>query len=351
MKACPPCPAPVAGAPFIQLDHRVAVWATETLSSAGLRAWLRLLTHYRNDRPLPQLSERALARIAGLSAGAAHKVRKELRPLLVFSGEVGAEEAAAIGPPLVPGSHCSQDGQGAHSVSSGCSQREQNRSQREQRRSRREQPTISIQEIEQERKNPPPTSSTHPPGGGTATADEEESIQGRRIQGEGTANSRPSGLRPPSAPGAQADQALAVAPALAPVAAELLAYWAGKRGARTPMAFAAQQAELMQIVADGAGGIEAAREQLRAAAMKDWDFIRYGTWKTWRQSQPQPLVLEEEDFNPGTLIPGLKAFERRYRATYGHSASSGDVLCAFYSYTERLEREGGLRDLNNLDTA
>ena len=85
MLAGPTCPAPQAGAPVSQIDHRVACWAPHTLSGAGLRAWLRLLTHFRNDRPIPQLSARRLALITGLSLGSAHKVLPELRKVLRFA--------------------------------------------------------------------------------------------------------------------------------------------------------------------------------------------------------------------------------------------------------------------------
>jgi hypothetical protein len=79
------------------MDYRVACWATENLSAAGLRAWLRLVTYFRNDRPIPEISARRLAQIAGLSVGGAHKVFGELRELLRFAddqGDESPEEAA-----------------------------------------------------------------------------------------------------------------------------------------------------------------------------------------------------------------------------------------------------------------
>jgi hypothetical protein len=131
------------------------------------------------------------------------------------------------------------------------------------------------------------------------------------------------------------------------VAEELQAYWAGKRGARTTLAFASQQNQLLRILHSPIGGIEAVREQLSVAAMKDWDFIRYQTWHDWRQKHPPALLLEESDLNDGALFPGLKAFERRYRATYGQNSSSADVLVAFRNYTARQKRERSLSDLGS----
>ena len=105
MLVCPRCPSPLAGAPFIKVDHRVACWATENLSPSGLKAWLRLVTYFRNDRPIPPLSARRLARIAGLSLGTAHKVLGELRELLRFSDDeevASSEQTAGDGVTSIP---------------------------------------------------------------------------------------------------------------------------------------------------------------------------------------------------------------------------------------------------------
>ena len=72
MFSTPLCPALVAGRPFLQLDYGRSCWATDHLSAAGLRAWLRLLTYFRNDRLIPRLSTRELARIAGVALSTAH---------------------------------------------------------------------------------------------------------------------------------------------------------------------------------------------------------------------------------------------------------------------------------------
>ena len=130
------------------------------------------------------------------------------------------------------------------------------------------------------------------------------------------------------------------------MAEELRAYWAGKSGSRTALAFAAQQAQLLQILDSPIGGIEEVRGQIATAAMKDWDLIRYQTWHDWRQKHPPPLLLQESDLNDGALFPGLKSFDRRYRATYGQDSSSADVLTAFYNFKARLERERSLQDLD-----
>jgi hypothetical protein len=99
------------------MDYRVACWATENLSPSGLKAWLRLVTFFRNDRPIPKISERRLAQITGLSAGSAHKALMELRQVLVFAGDDPQEPIEATA-----GEHqggCSQHEQGAQNVSMG----------------------------------------------------------------------------------------------------------------------------------------------------------------------------------------------------------------------------------------
>ena len=362
MFVCPRCPSPLAGAPFIKLDYRVACWATKNLSAAGLRAWLRLVTYFRNDRPIPEISERRLAQITGLSVGAAHKVFMELRQVLVFAGDDPQEPIEATAGELQSGCsqpeqgahdvsmRCSQHEQSAHDVSMGCSQREQKRSRNEQKRSQREHDTISIQEKEQEQEinPPPPTSSVTPAGPQAANPNEEEERSGGTNvpQGE-TASSPPAAaLLHPWAAEPHQCQPRQPDPRLQPVAEELRAYWAGKSGSRTALAFAAQQAQLLQILDSPIGGIEEVRGQIATAAMKDWDLIRYQTWHDWRQKHPPPLLLQESDLNDGALFPGLKSFERRYRATYGQNSSSADVLAAFNNVKARLERERSLQDLD-----
>ena len=354
MLASPTCPALLPGRPFIQLDFGRACWATETLSPSGLRAWLRLLTHYRNDRSIPRLSERRLARIAGLSAGAAHKVLKELQAVLAFTG-AGSSEQEDQAPAITPavGGHdrnagCSRHERGAHDVSSGCSQDEQKRSQLERQCSRYEHSTISSKENIQERKNPPPTSSSAPEAAGARGGHDEEEGSLAEMFRDREASSQPAAaalLDPDLAQGG----GLPIDPRLDGVAAELAVYWAGKRGARTPLAFAAQQAQLIEILQDPIGGIEAVRQQLQTAAMKDWDFIRHQTWQAWRLQHPEPLLLTEADrfygADPGSSRPGLRMFEARYRATYGNNSPTGDVLRAYDNWMAKAQRQSSLRDL------
>jgi hypothetical protein len=359
MLASPPCPDLLPGRPFIQLDFGRACWATETLSPSGLRAWLRLLTHYRNDRPIPRLSERRLARIAGLSSGAAHKVLKELQAVLVFSGAAASEDEAEA-PATAParGAHdmnagCSRDERGADDGSSGCSQHEQKGSQRERQCSRNEHCTISSKEEIQERKNPPPTSSSAAEAARARGGhDEEEGSSAEFFRG-GEASSQPAAL--PSAPrradpiSAPEGEPRTIDPRLDGVAAELAVYWASKRGARTPLAFAAQQAQLIEILQSPIGGIEAVRQQLQTAAMKDWDFIRHQTWRSWRLQNPEPLLLTEIDrfhgADRGSSRPGLRLFEARYRATYGKNSPTGDVLRAYDNWMAKAQHQSSLRDL------
>lgn len=221
-------------------------------------------------------------------------------------------------------------------------------------RSETEHPSISVQDQDQEKEQeqeinpPPPTSSVTPAGPPAANPNEEEDRSGGTNvpQGE-TASSPPAAaLLQPWAAEPHQDQALQLDARLQPVAEELRAYWAGKSGSRTALAFSAQQAQLLQILDSPIGGIEEVRGQIATAAMKDWDLIRYQIWHDWRQKHPPPLLLQESDLNDGALFPGLKSFDRRYRATYGQDSSSADVLTAFYNVKARLERERSLQDLD-----
>jgi hypothetical protein len=346
MYASPTCPPLTAGRPFIQLDHARACWATEALSPSGLRAWLRLLTHFRNDRAIPRLSARRLAQIAGLSLGAAHRVLKELSLVLVFSSHSsGPQDGDATGtqPQLSQASRgCSTPERVQNLNAPPRSKSERKRSKLERSRSKVEHPSISLKEENQERKNPPPTSSSPPAAAGACGGhDEEERSLPVHVSGKQASNGVASQPPNPTA------DSLALHPQLAAVAVELRTYWAGKRGSRSPLAFAALQAQLLQIAASPIGGIEAVREQLQTAAMKDWDFIRYQTWQEWRTLHPPPLQLSESDLSEGGLFPGLRAFERRYRATYGKHARAAEVLTAFHNYKARLEREGSLREISS----
>jgi hypothetical protein len=146
---------------------------------------------------------------------------------------------------------------------------------------------------------------------------------------------------------AMREHCLQVSPQLAAVTGELLAFWGGKEGNRSPLAFAALQAELCRIEADPAGGIEQVREQLSVAAQKGWDFIRHKTWQTWRLAHPEPIHLTDEDLTAGGIYPELAAFERRYRASYNPKASGGEVFGAYWNYTQRLKREQAAPDLQS----
>ncbi|MCP9868655.1 hypothetical protein KBZ33_20620 [Cyanobium sp. Cruz-8D1] len=382
------------------MDYRVACWATENLSAAGLRAWLRLVTYFRNDRPIPEISARRLAQITGLSVGGAHKVFGELRELLRFANDEVDESPketagdAAISPEIaftwaererarpeqqrsaVEGER-TQEARRPTAEALDRSQREHpsvhgvnaNRSQREHQTvhrvnasvhgvnakcSPREHPSISVQDQDQEQEQeinpPPPTSSVTPAGPPAANPNEEEDRSGGTNVPQGKTPSSPpaAALLHPWAAEPHQGQPRQPDPRLQPVAEELRAYWAGKSGSRTDLAFAAQQAQLLQILDSPIGGIEEVRGQIATAAMKDWDLIRYQTWHDWRQKHPPPLLLQESDLNDGALFPGLKSFERRYRATYGQNSSSADVLAAFYNVKARLERE---RSLQNFDLA
>ena len=85
MLASPSCPGLVPGRPYLQIDYARASWACDRLSSSALRCWLRLLTYFRNDRPIPLPTHRSLARIAGVSKASARKALSELLPLVTFS--------------------------------------------------------------------------------------------------------------------------------------------------------------------------------------------------------------------------------------------------------------------------
>ena len=354
MFSTPPCPPLVVGRPFLQLDHGRACWATDNLSAVGLRAWLRLLTYFRNDRPIPRLSIRELARITGLALSSAHKVSKELEPVVRFSDPATGE---ATGGAFHATNSLRSQGERPAPKRSG---NEQQRSPNEQQRSAYEHPSLVLKEEIQEGRTPPPTSPSCPVAAdGVIVDQEQERVPGGRIGVERAcspplANSHqrdpsPPPSLPPSPALAQAmqDRCLTIHPQLEPVREELLAFWAGKEGNRSPLAFSALQGELCRIEADAAGGIEQVREQLSVAAQKGWDFIRHTIWQTWRLAHPQPIHLSEEDLTAGGIYPELAAFERRYRASYNPKASGGEVFGAFWNYTERLKREQAAPDLQS----
>ena len=64
-----------------------------------------------------------------------------------------------------------------------------------------------------------------------------------------------------------------------------------------------------------------------------------GPWRGWRQSQPQPVLVTDEELDEGSLWPGLPSFIRRYRATYGKSCSDTEVTCAYISHREKLLKQ------------
>ena len=92
MLASPSCPGLVPGRPYLQIDYARASWACDRMSSSALRCWLRLLTYFRNDRPIPLPTHRSLARIAGVSKASARKALSELLPLVAFSQPLLDEE-------------------------------------------------------------------------------------------------------------------------------------------------------------------------------------------------------------------------------------------------------------------
>jgi len=391
MYSSPLCPALEAGKPFVQLDYGRFCWAFNNLSAAGARAWLALLTYYRNDRAIPRPSTRKLARIAGVSQASARKALAELLPLVDFSlpaaeeqeGEQGSDPAeqqtlsrdqasgaaehknlsqevpktageqkvlsenpicdrAAIESPMgeqqILSPHTAP-GPTEQKVLTPRAENTQKRAESTQQRAENAHPSISSKEIEEERNNPPPTSSAN-------QNEEEDRFSGVRIRGEGANSQQPA---PNSGAMAEAyrDRCHRIHPQLEPVREELLAFWAGKEGNRSPLAFAALQGELCRIEADPAGDIEQVREQLSVAAQKGWDFIRHKTWHCWRLAHPEPIHLSEEDLTEGGLFPELAAFERRYRATYNPNASGGEVFGAYWNYTERLKREQAAPDLQS----
>jgi hypothetical protein len=123
------------------------------------------------------------------------------------------------------------------------------------------------------------------------------------------------------------------------VGAELMHFWCGKPGPRSAMAFAVLQSELIQIAESPLGGIEAVREQLVTGVQKGWAMVKFRTWHSWRQSQPQPVLVSDEELDEGSLWPGLPSFIRRYRATYGKSCSDTEVTCAYISHREKLLKQ------------
>jgi hypothetical protein len=130
-----------------------------------------------------------------------------------------------------------------------------------------------------------------------------------------------------------------VDPRLFEVGAELMHFWCGKPGPRNAMAFAVLQSELIQIAESPLGGIEAVREQLVTGVQKGWAMVKFRTWHSWRQSQPQPILVSDEELDEGSLWPGLPSFIRRYRATYGKSCSDTELTCAYISHREKLLKQ------------
>ena len=137
-----------------------------------------------------------------------------------------------------------------------------------------------------------------------------------------------------------------VDPRLFEVGAELIHFWCGKPGPRSAMAFAVLQSELIQIAESPLGGIEAVREQLVTGVQKGWAMVKFRTWHSWRQSQPQPVLVSDEELDEGSLWPGLPSFIRRYRATYGRSCSDTEVTCAYISHREKLLKQANPKGLD-----
>jgi hypothetical protein len=141
-------------------------------------------------------------------------------------------------------------------------------------------------------------------------------------------------------------QSIPVDPRLFEVGAELIHFWCGKPGPRSAMAFAVLQSELIQIAESPLGGIEAVREQLVTGVQKGWAMVKFRTWHSWRQSQPQPVLVSDEELDEGSLWPGLPSFIRRYRATYGRSCSDTEVTCAYISHREKLLKQANPKGLD-----
>ena len=462
MLASPSCPGLVPGRPYLQIDYARASWACDRLSSSALRCWLRLLTYFRNDRPIPLPTHRRLARIAGVSKASARKALSELLPLVAFSQplldedeeqETGpdtggqkrtgpsdllagnGQKMTAAGTPLPEGEQKMLTPAAAVGVDGGqkmtstvttgvwpgqkmttpmerdpvgeqkaltqapfrgsggqkmtalgglqagggqkmtgvapaeptCGQNlttpwsksDQKRSENDQTRSKNDHPSICIKEVEKKGITPPPTSPSAAQAGSTASRAEEE--EGPFLDNltwsepSSQANSQQpltGGKSPVAASPGEAPQGPLVVPdpnfdphripvdrRLFEVGAELMHFWCGKPGPRNALAFAVLQSELIQIAESPLGGIEAVREQLVTGVQKGWAMVKFRTWHSWRQSQPQPVLVTDEELDEGSLWPGLPSFIRRYRATYGKSCSDTEVTCAYISHREKLLKQ------------
>ncbi len=491
MLASPSCPGLVPGRPYLQIDYARASWACDRMSSSALRCWLRLLTYFRNDRPIPLPSHRSLARIAGVSKASARKALCELLPLVAFcqplldedeeqetgpesggqkrtsprdllagngqkmttpGGSMGisGQKMTAAGTALqegeqtmlTPAAGVGADGgqkmtstdttgvwpgqkmatpidldpvgeqkaltqvpirgsggqkitalgglQGGggqkmtgispaeptcgQNLTTPWSKSDQKRSENDQTRSKNDHPSISSKEVEKKGITPPPTSSSAAQAGSTASRAEEEggpfwenliwsepSSQANSQQpltgGNSPAAPCPGGAAGAGAGGAPPGpvvvpdpnfdpQSIPVDPRLFAVGAELIHFWCGKPGPRTAMAFAVLQSELIQIAESPLGGIEAVREQLVTGVQKGWAMVKFRTWLSWRQSQPQPVLVTDEELDEGSLWPGLPSFIRRYRATYGKSCSDVEVTCAYISHREKLLKQANPKGLD-----
>ena len=489
MLASPSCPGLVPGRPYLQIDYARASWACDRMSSSALRCWLRLLTYFRNDRPIPLPTHRSLARIAGVSKASARKALSELLPLVAFSQPLlDEDEEQETGPDTggqkrtgpsdllagngqkmtTPGSSMGISGQKMtaaktalpegeqkmHTPAAGvdadggqkmtstettgvwpgqkmttpmerdpvgeqktltqvpirgsggqkmtalgglqagggqkmtgieppeltCGQNlttpwsksDQKRSENDQTRSKNDHPSICIKEVEKKGITPPPTSSSAAQAGATASRPEEEEgpfwenlswsepNSQTNSQQPFTGGNRPTAAGPGPRSGACEltpgpvvvpdpnfnPQSIPVDRRLFEVGAELIHFWCGKPGPRTAMAFAVLQSELIQIAESPLGGIEAVREQLVTGVQKGWAMVKFRTWLSWRQSQPQPVLVTDEELDEGSLWPGLPSFIRRYRATYGKSCSDTEVTCAYISHREKLLKQANPKGLD-----
>ena len=385
MLASPSCPGLVPGRPYLQIDYARASWACDRLSSSALRCWLRLLTYFRNDRPIPAQSSRSLARIAGVSQASARKALAELLPLVAFSMPAAEDELdeQELGPAeqktLTPDQFREggeQKSLTSHSALGPAEQKvlrpraetTQKRAEKTQQRAEIAHPSICIKEVEKKGITPPPTSPSASQGGVTASRAEEEegpfldnltwreaSSQANSQQPLTGGNSPVAAGQGPRAGDAATDEPgpgpvvvpdpnfdphrIPVDPRLFEVGAELMHFWCGKPGPRNAMAFAVLQSELIQIAESPLGGIEAVREQLVTGVQKGWAMVKFRTWHSWRQSQPQPILVSDEELDEGSLWPGLPSFIRRYRATYGKSCSDTELTCAYISHREKLLKQ------------
>ena len=391
MLASPSCPGLVPGRPYLQIDYARASWACDRLSSSALRCWLRLLTYFRNDRPIPLPTHRRLARIAGVSKASARKALSELLPLVAFSQPLlDEDEELETGPEsggqkrtspsdLLAGNGQKMTALGGLQAGGGqkmtgvapaeptCGQNlttpwsksDQKRSENDQTRSKNDHPSICIKEVEKKGITPPPTSPSADQAGSTASRAEEE--EGPFL--DNLTWSEPSSQANSQQPLTGGNSQVAAFPGEAPqgpvvvpdpnfdphripvdrrlfeVGAELMHFWCGKPGPRNAMAFAVLQSELIQIAESPLGGIEAVREQLVTGVQKGWAMVKFRTWHSWRQSQPQPVLVTDEELDEGSLWPGLPSFIRRYRATYGKSCSDTEVTCAYISHREKLLKQ------------